>query len=256
MSNLFSVYKRELKAYFVSPVAYVVLIIFLVVAGFFFTAIIQEFARRSLTMQGYPYGGGPEMNITAWLEMFFGNTAVWILFVLPLLSMRLFSEEKRQGTMELLFTYPIRDWETVLGKYFACVTVFVLMLVVSSVNMLLLAKYGEPEFGPILSAYLGLFLMGMAFLAVGTFISSLTENQIVAAVGTFGTLLLLWVLYWLSNTVGPRMGRFLEEISMVQRYNSFAKGVIEIKDATYYILFTVFFLFLTLRALESKKWRG
>jgi ABC-2 type transport system permease protein len=255
MSNLFPIYKRELKAYFVSPVAYVVLAMFLVVAGFFFTSLVQMFVLYSARAQNYPYGA-PEMNITAWLEGFFMNTAVWILFVLPLLSMRLFSEEKRQGTMELLFTYPIRDWEAVLGKYFAGVTIFMLMLAVSTVNMALLAKYGKPEFGPIFSAYFGLLLMGAAFLAVGTFISSLTENQIVAAVGTFGALLLLWVLPWVSNAVGPNVGRVLEEISVIQRYSNFAKGIIEIKDATYYILFAFFFIFLTLRSLGSKKWRG
>ncbi len=256
MSNLFSIYKRELKAYFASPVAYVVLVIFLIITGYFFTSVVQAFAKYSVTSQYNPYGA-PEMNLTAILgDYFFGNMTVWILFVLPLLSMRLFSEEKRQGTMELLFTYPIRDWETVLGKYFACVTVFALMLVMSMVNMAILEKYGELEFGLIFSAYLGLFLMGTAFLATGTFISSLTENQVVAAVGTFGTLLLLWVLHYMSGTVRPGLGRFLEEASIIRRYSDFGKGIIMIENVSYYILFGAFFLFLTLRALESKKWRG
>jgi ABC-2 type transport system permease protein len=256
MRDLFAVYKRELKAYFVSPVAYVVLVIFLIVAGFFFANIVLEFVRQSLSVQQYRYGAPPDMNLTAWLQYWFMNTAVWMLFVLPLLSMRLFSEEKRQGTMELLFTYPIRDAATVLGKYLACVTIFLLMLLVSLVNMAVLARYGDPEFGPVFSAYLGLFLMGASFLAIGTFVSSLTENQIVAAVGTFGALLLLWVLYWASSTVGPGLARLLEEISIIQRYSDFSKGIIEIKDAMYYVLFSVFFLFLTLRVLESNKWRG
>jgi len=255
MKNLFPIYKRELKAYFVSPVAYVVLVIFLVVAGFFFTSIVRWFSYYSLQAQHSRYGV-PEMNITAWLEGFFMNTAVWILFVLPLLSMRLFSEEKRQGTMELLFTYPIRDAETVLGKYSACATIYVAMLGMSVLNMLVLAKYGDLEPGPIFSAYLGLFLMGASFLAVGIFVSSLTENQIVAAIGTFGALLLLWVIHWVSTTANPKLGRLLEEISVIERYSDFAKGVIEVKDIVYYILFAVFFIFLTLRVLESKKWRG
>jgi ABC-2 type transport system permease protein len=255
MRDLFAIYKRELKAYFVSPVAYVVLVIFLAVAGFFFATIILEFVRQSLSMQQYPYGA-PEMNVTAWLHYWFMNTAVWILFVLPLLSMRLFSEEKRQGTMELLFTFPIRDVATVLGKYLACVTIFLLMLLVSLANMAILAKYGDPEFGPIFSAYLGLFLMGSAFLAVGTFVSSLTENQIVAAVGTFGALLLLWVLNWVSSAAPPRVAGLLDKLSIIERYSDFSRGIIEIQDATYYVLFAIFFLFLTLRVLESKKWRG
>ncbi len=255
MTNLLPIYKRELKAYFVSPVAYVVLVIFLVIAGLFFTSIVRWFSLYSLQAQRSPYGA-PEMNITAWLEGFFMNTAVWILFVLPLLSMRLFSEEKRQGTMELLFTYPIRDAETVLGKYFACATIFALMLAATVVNMLVLARYGDPEFGPIFSAYLGLFLMGASFLAVGIFVSSLTENQIVAAIGTFGALLLLWVIHWVSTTANPQLGRLLEELSVIERYSGFAKGVIEIKNVVYYISFAVFFIFLTLRVLESKKWRG
>ncbi len=256
MRDLFAIYKRELKAYFVSPVAYVVLVIFLAVAGFFFAAIIMEFVMRSVSMQQYPYGPPEMTQLTTWLGFWFTNTAVWMLFVLPLLSMRLFSEEKRQGTMELLFTYPIRDAATVLGKYLACVTVFLLMLLTTVVNVAILAKYGDPEFGPIFSAYLGLFLMGAAFLAIGTFVSSLTENQIVAAVGTFGALLLLWVLNWASSTAGPRLTRWLEELSIIERYSDFSKGIIEIQDATYYVLFSVFFLFLTLRVLESKKWRG
>jgi len=256
MSNLFSIYKRELKAYFVSPVAYVVLVIFLVLAGYFFTVIVRDFAERSLTMQAYAQAG-LEMNITEWLEGFFANIAAFILFMLPPLSMRLFSEEKRQGTAELLFTYPIRDWETVLGKYFACLTVFVLMLAASAVNILIVVKYGDPEFGPIFSSYLGLLLMGAAFLAVGMFISSLTENQIIAAVATFGTLLLMWVLHWLARAAGPKLGGFMEEMSVLRHYyRTFSKGIIEVQDVTYYILFGIFFLFLTLKALESKKWRG
>ena len=258
MRNFFAVYKRELQAYFASPVAYAVMCVFALVCGFFFNQMVAYFARvsQSYAMSQGRYGM-PDLNFTEYVLLpMFMNMSVIMMFFLPALTMRLFSEEKRQGTIELLFTYPIRDAELVLAKYAACVTMFICMLALTFINMLLLIKYGEPEKSVLISGYLGLLLMGGAFLAMGIFLSSLTENQVVAFFVGLGALLLLWVLVWAADAVPQNVGRVIQNLSIIPHYENFAKGVIQVKDVSYFVIFAVFFLFLTFRALETKKWRG
>jgi ABC-2 type transport system permease protein len=175
---------------------------------------------------------------------------------MPAATMRLFSEEKKSGTIELLFTYPIRDWELLLGKFLAALALYAAMLGISLLQLLMLRLFAPLEWGPILSGYLGLLLLGMAFLGLGILASSLTENQIVAAVGAFGVLLLLWVIGWSTEVAGPTLGPILSHLSIINHYDSFAKGVIESKDVIFYLNFTILCLFLTLRSMESKRWRG
>jgi ABC-2 type transport system permease protein len=170
--------------------------------------------------------------------------------------MRLFAEEKKSGTIELLLTYPVRDGEVLLGKYLAALTVFVAMLALTLAYPLIVAWVTPVEWGPLATGYLGLLLQGAAFIAIGILISSLTENQIVAAVATFGTLLIFWVIAWASDSAGGNLGRVLSHLSLTEHFDSFAKGVIDTKDLIYYLNLTILALFLTLRSLESKRWRG
>jgi len=179
-----------------------------------------------------------------------------MLLLMPAATMRLFAEEKKTGTIELLFSYPIRDWELVLGKFLAALALYAGMLGVSLLDLVMLGFFARIEWGPVLTGYLGLLLLGMAFLGLGILASSLTENQIVAAVGAFGVLLLLWVIGWATEIAGPTLGPILSHLSIINHYDSFAKGVIESKSVVFYFNFTLLCLFLTLRSLESKRWRG
>jgi ABC-2 type transport system permease protein len=256
MKNFLAIYKKELRTYFKSPIAYVVLAIFLVLAGFFFYNNFAAFNYYSMQAMQSRYGA-PNLNITEWvLRPLFGNISITLIFLVPLLTMRLFSEEKKSGTIEMLFTYPIRDSEAILGKYASSLTVFCLMIVLTGLYPLLMWMFGTVEGGPLLSGYLGLLFLGAAFLSVGVFASSLTENQIVAAVITFGTLLFFWIIGWSSIFAGSKIADLLNYLSIIEHFDSFSKGIIDTKDIVYYLSFSFFALFLTVRTLESKKWRG
>jgi len=207
-----------------------------------------------MTSQRYGYY---DLNFTEMvINPLLMNMSVVMLFFLPVLTMRLFAEEKRMGTAELLFSYPLRDSEVLAGKFLAAETVFTAMLAAAAVNMALLVAYGEPELGPMIAGHAGLWLMGTAFIALGVFISSLTESQVVAAVSGLGSLLLLWVISWAGEHVGPGWRQLFEQVSIYQHFDDMSKGVVETNDIVYYLLFTALCLFLTLRSLESKKWRS
>lgn len=255
MSNVWPVFKREIKVYFTSPIAYAVSVIFLIIAGYFFYSSVAYYVLVSYQAARNPYMEG--LNLTDLvLTPMFGNISIVMLLMLPLLTMRLFAEEKKTGTYELLLSYPIKDIEVLLGKYLAALAVFALMVGLTGLYHVLLGALGIGETGVALSGYLGLILLGAAFLALGVFISSLTENQIVAAAISFGMLLLFWVVGWSSSSLGPPWSDLLEYLALVKHILNFAKGIIDTADVSYYLLFAFFFLFLTLRSLESKRWRG
>ena len=257
MKNFLPVFKKELKTYFTSPIAYVLITMFLLVSGYFFYNIYSFFnyVVFSMNMQG----GGlmDQINLTEMVcRPLYSNIVIVILLMLPLLTMRLLAEEKKMGTIELLLTYPVRDSEAILGKFAACLAVYGVMLAGTFLYPVLLSVFGEVEWGPVLSCYLGLFLAGGAFISVGLLISSLTENQIVAGAGTFGILLLFWLLGASEKLVSPEVGAVLKHLSLLEHFEQFTKGVIDTRDILYYLNFTFFMLFLSLRSLESKKWRG
>ncbi|MBI2879712.1 MAG: ABC transporter permease subunit [Candidatus Rokubacteria bacterium] len=256
--RVWSIFKKEVRLYFVSPIAYVVFAIFALVSGVFFYGYLIDYAFYSMRAAMSPMLAG-DLNITEGVmrPLLQHVIAVIMLFVLPLLTMRLFAEEKKVGTIELLLTYPVRDGEVLLGKYLAALALFLGMLVLTLCYPILVGSMARLEWGPLLSGYLGLVLQGAAFLAAGVLISSLTENQVVAAVATFGILLLLWVAPSLvANFVGSELARILAHLSMLEQFEGFAKGVIDTKAVVYYLNFTLLCLFLTLRSLESKRWRG
>src|SRR5574341_1883941 len=182
MANVLAIFKKEVRSYFVSPVAYGVLCIFAIVAGFFFWIITSVYQTASLQSMMNPMMA-QGLNPSEWVfRPLFRNLAVILLFMMPALTARLFAEERKQGTAELLFTYPVRDVELLLGKYLAAVVLFLAMLGLTLVYPLLLAAFARIEWGPTLAGYLGLVLFGLAFLALGILISSLTENQIIAGI--------------------------------------------------------------------------
>jgi ABC-2 type transport system permease protein len=255
--NWLPIYKKELRSYFSSPVAYVLIFVFLAIVGvWWYFWDLQRYLIISMQAGGNPmYAQALNVNEMV-IRSLFGNLALVMLFGLPLLTMRLFAEERKTGTYELLFTLPLRDWETLLGKYLASVTVFGLMLALTGAYPITMALITNPEPYPIFIGYLGMFLLGGAFISVGIFISSLTENQIIAAFGTYGVLLVLLALGMGGGIVGPTAAEVLRYLNIFQHLQEFLKGVIDTRDVLFYLLFSYFFMFLTLRSLESKRWRG
>lgn len=243
--NFYPIFKKELRSYFTSLIAYVILAVFLVLAGYYFYTDLALFVLW----------GGASVQEGLW-QYLFHDIRLILLFTIPLLTMRLFSEEKKLGTIELLFTYPFRDIEILLGKYLACLTVFSIMLGFTVLYPILLAIVYQVELGPLIASYLGMFLLGSAFISCGIMVSSLTENQIVAALVTSGIILTFWFIDWNEAAVSPSVAVVLHHLSFFEHFYNFVRGVINTKDIIYFILFIFFFLFLTLRSLEARRWRG
>jgi ABC-2 type transport system permease protein len=254
--KIWPIFKKEMRLYFTSPIAWVILTIFLLISGYFFYSIFAFFTLASMQSMMNPMMGR-ELNVTdSVLRPLFSNISVILLLLMPLVTMRLFAEERRAGTIELLLTYPVRDGAVLVGKYLAALTLYAGMLVLTLVYPALIMYFARPEWGAILTGYVGLLLMGATFLAVGVFASSLTENQIVASITTFGILLIFWVIGWSADYAGGAMGAALRHISLIEHFDSFGKGVFDTKDVIYYIDFTIVALFLTLRSLEARRWKG
>jgi ABC-2 type transport system permease protein len=251
-----AVFKKEMRLYFVSPIAYVVFAIFTLVAGWFFYNVFAFFTLVSMRAAMSPTMAGDLSVTEGVLRPLFQNISVIMLLMMPILTMRLFAEEKKSGTIELLLTYPVRDGEILFGKYLAALAIFLVMLGLTLVYPVLVTWTARLEWGPLATGYLGLILQGAAFIAIGILVSSLTENQVVAAVATFGTLLIFWVISWAAESAGATLGRVISHLSLTEHFESFAKGVIDTKDVIYYLNLTILSLFLTLRSLESKRWRG
>jgi gliding motility-associated transport system permease protein len=255
MRNVLIICRKELRSYFVSPIAYLLLTMFAVIMGFFFWNALGYFVYMGIEsqMQGQMF----PMNINEQvIRPLLSNMSVVGLFLIPMITMRLFAEEKRSGTIELLATSPVRDTEVIVGKWLAAVVMYGCMMLLTGLNFLFLFKYGNPDWKPLAIGYLGLLLQAAALLAIGTFISTLTKNQIVAGAATFGVCLLLWVLEWVSGYETATWARVLSYMSVITHFESFAKGVLDVKDAVYYATVTFFGLFLTARSMESLRWRS
>jgi ABC-2 type transport system permease protein len=246
MKNILAIYRKEIGHYFVSPIAYVVIGFFLLIAGFFFVRILQAMIEQSFlaAMQAQQFGMPPQEFDVPGLVM--------LLFAAPMLTMGSYAEEKKRGTMELLMTSPLSDAHIVLGKFLATLTLFVVMLAPTLLYQLAMFWYSEPR--PSLSVmatgYLGVLLLGATLIAVGQFVSSLTENQIIAGFLTFGVFLILWVI-----DAGTRGSGLLQYLSVLRHFDDFAKGVIDTKSLVYYSSFTALGVFLTLRSMDSLRWR-
>lgn len=259
MRNFYLIFLKELRSYFNSPIAFVVITIFLVLSGYFFYNIFATFSTVSFQVMTQPMLArqSNQLNITEMVvRPLFGNLSLFMLIMLPMLTMRMFSEEKKSGTIELLLTYPVKDSEVILGKFAGCMGIFTIMILLTVPCFMLIAIFGEPEMGVIVSGYVGLFLMGAAFISLGIFASSITENQIVAAVLSFGFLLIFFMMGYSAGFAGESVGSILKYLSFMQHLYNFAKGVLDTEDIMYYFLFILFCIFLNMRTLESKRWRG
>jgi ABC-2 type transport system permease protein len=255
MRNIWTIYKKELNSYFVSPIAYILLLMFALIFGFFFWNAVGMFVYYGIEsqMRGQMF----PMNVNEQvIRPLLSNISVVGLFFIPMITMRLFAEEKRNGTIELLATSPVRDSEVIVGKWLAAVSLYAVMLLFTAVNFSFLFRYGNPDWKPLAIGYLGLLLQAGALLAIGTFVSTLTRNQIIAGAVTFGVCLLLWVLEWVSGYETATWARVLAYMSVITHYESFGKGVLAIKDAIFYLTLIFLGLFLTARSMESLRWRS
>ena len=255
MRNIWIICRKELKSYFASPVAYLLLTMFALIFGFFFWNALGYFVVAGMEMQAS--GQNYPMNINQQIiRPLLSNVSVLGLFFIPMITMRLFAEEKRSGTIELLATSPVRDVQIILGKWLAAVGLYACMLLFTAINFAFLFRYGNPDWQPLAVGYLGLLLQAGALLALGTFISTLTRNQIIAGAATFGVCLLLWVFAWVSGYDTSTWASVLSYLSIVTHFGSFGKGVIESKDTIYYLTVIFVGLFFTARSLESMRWRS
>ena len=256
MSNILAIAQKELKSYFASPIAYIVIGVFALLYGYFYIAILFFFVRQS--MQVNQFGAGPQaMNINQQvLRPLLQDVTILVLFLMPAITMRTYAEEKRSGTIELLLTSPLTDLQIVIGKFLGAMALWATMLAVTVIHIGVLFVYGTPEWKPILTAYLGLLLLGGCFISIGLFISSLTKNQIVAMVATFGVFLFLWVIDWIGSFSGPTIDQVTQYLSVIQHFDDFGKGVIDTTHVIYYLSFMTFGLFLTAKAVDSERWRG
>ncbi len=255
MRNIWVICQKELNSYFVSPVAYLLLTMFAIIFGFFFWNSVQYFNAAGLQsqMSGQPM----PLSVNEYvIRPLLSNISVVGLFFIPMITMRLFAEEKRMGTIELLATSPIRDIEVIIGKWLSALLLYGVMLLFSAINFAFLFRYGNPDWKPLAIGYLGLLLQAGGLLAVGTFISTLTKNQIIAGAATFGVCLLLWVLEWPSGSDSATWAKVLAYMSVITHFDSFSKGVLDTKDAVYYISLIFLGLFLTSRSMESLRWRS
>jgi ABC-2 type transport system permease protein len=252
--NIGAIAGKELRGYFASPIGWVILGLFGAIFAIFFNGYLDWFAKQSMQSQ---FGGGGPMNVNqAMLRPLLQNVTILVLFMLPAITMRTYSEEKRSGTMELLLTSPITDLQIVLGKFLGAMALYCVMLAVSLIHIALLFVYGNPEWKPLLTAYSGLILLGGSFISVGLFISTLTKNQVVSFMATFGVFLLLWVINWIGSFSGPTMDSLTNYLSIIGHFDDFAKGVLDTTHLIYYLSFITFGLFLTAKSVDSERWRG
>ncbi len=257
MKNAFTIAGKELRSYFVSPIAYVVLTGFLLLGGWFFFNLLSRF---NLLISMYSAMRNPEAQMRLNLNEFviaplLHNLSVVLVILVPVITMRSFAEEKRAGTYELLMTSPLSVSEIVAGKFLGAVGFILVMLGLTGVYPLMLLAFGNPELGVIAAGYFGLLLLSVAFVTIGLLTSSLTENQIIAAVTCLVSLLLLYVISWPAETAGATMGAVLKYLSLTEHFSEMVRGVIDTKDLAYFASVIVLALYLTHRSVESIRWR-
>jgi ABC-2 type transport system permease protein len=256
MRGIMAVFKKEITITFSSPIFYAAAFIFMVVSGYFFYTNAMVYTIRSFQAGQNPFLA-ERLNLSDFVvKPFFGDMAIVLLLMLPLITMRAYAEEKKMGTIELLFTYPISDGAVLAGKFAASMFTLLTMLVGTLLPLILLETFAHLDWGLILSGYLGILLLGAGFIALGLFTSSLTENQIIAAVLSFGAFLLFWIIGWAKSFAGPPLGPILEHLSIVVHLDSFVRGLIDSRDLVFYLVFIFFWLFVTLRFLNTRFWRG
>jgi ABC-2 type transport system permease protein len=247
--NVWTIARRDFRSYFTSPIAYIVIAGFLFIIGWMFFFNLSHFSQSSAMGRG---GGSITEGI---IRPLFGNMNVILLFLTPFITMRLFAEERKNHTLELLITSPASLTEIILGKFFSSFLLISVMLAFTLVYPIVLVVTGNPDLGPIFTSYVGTLFLASCYLAIGVLFSSVTENQIVAGALTFAAGLFFWLVSWATQSAGPVWGEILTHLSLISHYNNFSQGMINTVDVVYYISFVFTGLFLTHRVLDSYRWR-
>ena len=255
MKKIWTIAWKDFRTYFTSPIAYIVIAGFLLIMGWMFFWNLSHFNLQALQYQQFKMGKG--MSITdGIIRPLYGNMNVIFLFLVPFITMRLFAEERKQQTIQLLMTSPITLTEMVVGKFLSAFLLVATMLACTAVYPIVLYIYGNPDLGPIMTSYTGTLLLSSCYVAMGVFFSSMTENQIVAGALTFAAGLFFWLINWASQSAGPVLSDILDYLSLIQHYNNFSQGLIQTTDVIFYLSFVGISLFLTHRVLDSYRWRS
>jgi ABC-2 type transport system permease protein len=255
MKSVWTIAKKELKTFLYSPIAYILTAFFLLVSGFFFYNILAWANDQTLRMMQSGYGM-ERLNINQMLyQPFFNNMTIILMFLLPMLTMRLFADEKKMRTEELLLTSPLRLSAIIIGKYLAALIIYFLILLLTATFSIFVFAYGNPEPAPLLTGYLGLLLLGAVFIAIGLFASSLTENQVIAAVIAFSSIILIWVISWVGESGPGAWKGILTYLSFFSHFKNMVAGVVDTQDIIYYLSFIFLGLYLTRSVFEFRKWR-
>src|SRR6185312_4496575 len=249
MSGLLAIMRKEWKTYFITPAAYVVIALYALISAFFFYSMLAVFVVQGL--EGGQFGGGGNLNVNAAvIQPLMFDIGITLLFLLPMITMRLYSEEMRGGTMELLKTSPVRRLDIILGKFFAAFGLLVILLIIAGCYVAVVAHYGAPDLHAAAASFLGLALLGGSFLSIGLLISSFTRNQIVAGVITFCLFLLLWVADWVTAYGSGAASHVVAYMSVTAHLQNFTQGIIDLKDVIFYLSLIIAGLFLTARRME------
>lgn len=257
MKNAFTLARRDKESYLHSWMGIFILTSFFFLTGLFFSVILLNYGK--LSMEAMRHSESVRgITLTRFVfSSFFLNLAALLMFVVPMLSMRAFAEERKQQTLELLFTYPLSDFEIVWGKWMGMTWFFTLVFLPTlSYAAFIYGFGGALDWGPVLIGYLGFWLLGIAYLSLGLFISSAAENPMLSAAVTFVCLILFWILDWVAAASDGWLAQFFSAISPLGRYRDFAYGILDLSNAVYFIFFYLYFLFLTMRSIERRNWKG
>lgn len=254
MSNIGTIAGRDFRKQFTSPIAYVVIAGFMAIMGWMFFFNLSHFNLQNLQYQQFNMGKGVSIS-DGIIRPLYGNMNVILLLILPLITMSSFAEERKLQTLQLLLTSPVTLTEIILGKFLALFGFVAVMIGLTLIYPAVLFATGNPELGPILTSALGTVLLSSCMLAIGVLFSSMTENQIVAGILTFGAGMFLWLISWATQSAGPVWSDVLTHLSLINHYNNFSQGILNSTDVVYYVTFILFGLFLTHRVLDSYRWR-
>jgi len=260
MRNVITIIRKELNSYFRSPIAYLLLFLFAVATGGVFYLYIKTFMFQALTQAQYAQmyeQNMPPMNVNEMvIRPVLGWTGSICLFLAPMITMRLFAEERKTGTIELLLTSPVTDVQLVLGKFFAALLLYMTMLSLTVLYFIVLFRYGNPDFMPLIPGYLGQILLGGSFLSLGLMFSTMTRNQVIAGSLTFFFLIIFMLIQWSGDYAGGTWSQIAGYVSWTAHLENFSKGVIDLKDTIYYLSVITLGLFVSIRSLESIRWRA
>ena len=258
--NIFTIYKREFKAYFYTPLAYVFIGMFIFFMGIMFLSFLMNYMQHTA---GSMYQQGSQITIDRFFEALYANMHVILMIMIPFFTMRLFTSEASQGTFSLLMTSPIRTLEIVFAKFAGAGSIILIMLAMTVIFPIFLYAFSDksaqspgPDMGIVAATYLGLVLISFTYVAIGTFWSSVTESQLIALVFTFFNIFFLWLLsLWAQSTQGTTQA-ILQQMAVNEQFQSFARGTLELKGFVIFLSYIVFYLFLTNRSIESRAWRS